>query len=373
MRKQLSFAVLAMCCAISFISCNDDDDAPYVPKPVEISSGAFIVNSGNMSSQISSSITSVDYSAWNASQKVFQTANGRNLGATANDAIVYGDKMYIVVTDENTIEIVNKNTMLSVGTIKTETAMGSDKGTQPRRLAAGNGMVYVSTFAGYVAAIDTTTLAVKNTYQAGSYPEGLAVDGNMLYVANSDYSRGTNPSISYINLQDGSKTELKDPLITNPVGITVINGELYVLDSGMYDASYNQTDAGVRKITSDKKVTKIIDATMMAADKSDIYVVNAPFAMTPVIPTFGVYNTVSGEEKTFTGTSLPFSPSAIGVDPVNDYVFITSYSKDPDTGFAGYNIDGYMNVYKKDGTFFNTFATGVGPAAVTFNTGISYE
>ena len=193
-----------------------------------------------MSSQISGSITSIDYSTQTAAQKVFQAANGRNLGTTPNDALIYGDKMYIVVTGENTVEVVNKNTMVSVGTIKTTEVMGADKGETPRRLAAGNGKIYVSTFKGYVAAIDTASLNLDKIYQAGSYPEGIAIDGNMLYVANSSYGNGQNPSISYINLTDGSVTNLTDPLITNPVGISVIDGTLYVMDSGLYDSNYNQ-------------------------------------------------------------------------------------------------------------------------------------
>ena len=55
MKKFLSFAAIALC--VSFTSCSDDDDN-YVPKPIDVSTGAFIVNSGNMSSQISGSITS---------------------------------------------------------------------------------------------------------------------------------------------------------------------------------------------------------------------------------------------------------------------------------------------------------------------------
>lgn len=371
MKKFLSFAAIALC--VSFASCSDEDDA-YVPKPVDVSTGVFVINSGNQSSQISGSITSIDYKSLTATQKVFQAANGRNLGTTPNDAIIYGEKMYIVVTGENIVEVVNKNDMRSIATIKTADKMGADKGENPRHLASGNGKIYLSTFKGYVAEIDTTSFNIDNIYQAGSYPEGLAVDGNMLYVANSSYGNGTNPSISYINLTDGSVTNLTDPLITNPVGISVIDGNLYVMDSGLYDSNYNQYGAGVKKITADKKVSNIIEATMMAADKNNIYVINAPYSYTsPVTPTYSIYNIASGELKTFIKDNLPFSPSAIGVDPVSGNVFITSYSENPDTGYASYNTDGYINMYDQNGAFIKTFATGVGPTSIVFNTGVVYE
>lgn len=371
MNKFLSFAAIAMC--VSFASCSDEDNT-YVPKPVDVSTGVFVINSGNQSSQISGSITSIDYKSLTATQKVFQAANGRNLGTTPNDAIVYGEKMYIAVTGENTIEVVNKNNMRSIATIKTVETMGADKGESPRHIASGNGKIYVSTYKGYVAQIDTTSFNVDKTYQVGSYPEGLAVNGNMLYVANSSYGNGTNPSISYINLTDGSVSNFTDPLITNPVAISVIDGNLYVMDNGLYDASYNQYGSGVKKITSDKKVTNLIDATMMATDKKNIYVINAPYSSSSsVTPTYSIYNIASGELKTFINDNLPFSPSAIGVDPISGNVFITSYSKNPDTGYASYNTDGYINMYNQDGTFMKTFATGVGPTAIVFNTGIAYE
>lgn len=371
MKKFFSLAAIALC--VSFVSCSDNDD-DYVPKPVDVSTGVFVVNSGNQSSQISGSLTSINYTTLTATQKVFQTANGRNLGNTPNDALVYGDKMYIVVTGENTIEVVNKNNMLSVATVKTIDVMGADKGESPRRLAAGNGKVYFSTFKGYVAEIDTTSYNVDNIYQVGSYPEGLAVDGNMLYVANSSYGSGTNPSISYVNLTDGTVTNLTDPLITNPVSISVIDGNLYVMDSGLYDSSYNQYGAGVKKITADKKVTNLIDATMMAADKNNIYVINAPYSSaSPVTPAYNVYNIASGELKPFITDNLPFSPSAIGVDPVSGNVFITSYSLNPDTGYASYTTDGYVNMYDHTGAFVMKFTTGVGPTAIAFNTGVVYE
>ena len=112
----------------------------------------------------------------------------------------------------------------------------------------------------------------------------------------------------------------------------------------------------------------------MATDKKNIYVINAPYSyVSPVTPTYSVYNIASGEVKTFITDNLPFSPSAIGVDPVNGYVFITSYSKNPDTGYASYTTDGYVNMYKEDGTFVKMFSTGVGPNAIAFNTGVVYD
>jgi hypothetical protein len=51
-----------------------------------------------------------------------------------------------------------------------------------------------------------------------------------------------------------------------------------VLDYGTYTADWSkQMNAGVRKITTDGTVEKVIDATFMGSDGKKIYVVNNPW------------------------------------------------------------------------------------------------
>lgn len=362
----------------TFTSCSDNDDPstpepdPYVPQPVEVSYGAFIINAGSYYSGINGSITSYDYSTNQTAQNVFSTVNGRYLGGTPNDAVIYGTKMYVVSTDEHTVEVVDKTTMRSLGTVKlTETTGGAEKGTQPRHAVAYDGKVFVSTFAGYVAAIDTTSYGVNWVAQAGSYPEGMAVLDGKLYVANSSYGNGVSPSLSEIDLKTYATKTITDEAITNPVALTVVNGTLYILDSGTYDASWNQTGAGVR-MYKDGKVTRVADATMMASYSDRLYLINAPYSYPATTPTYTVYDTTTGTSLEFTKNGVD-SPAAIGVDPVSGLVYITSYNMDADTGYASYTTDGYANVYNQDGSISKKISTGVGPTAIVFNTGVVYE
>lgn len=370
MKKLFGFAILAMC-MFSLTSC-DEDEGSYVPKPMTVSSGAFIVNGGNIYNNIPGSLTYIDYAAQSEKQNVFSNVNGRTLGLTANDALVYGDKMYVVVSDENIVEVIDKNTMVSLKQIKTTDAMGEMEGITPRHIVAGYGFVYVSTYGGYVAKIDTVSLAVKEKYHVGSYPEGMAIEKGKLYVANSDYAQYKNPSLSYINLADCTIKDFKDDDIVNPVDVKVVNGALYVLDNGKYDASFNQVGAGIKKVVNGK-VTHVAEATMMAVYGSKIYIINNPYGASSI--TYGIYDTTSGQVSIFpiSEENKPFSPVAIGVDPVKGDVFITSYKKDPDTGYPHYSADGYVNMYKQDGTFVKKFNTGIYPIAVAFNVGVVYE
>ncbi|MGN1375422.1 MAG: YncE family protein [Prevotella sp.] len=372
MKKILSFAVLAMC-MFTFTACNDDDHASWSADNINSSNGVFIINSGNLSSGISGSVSYYDYNAGSTVLKAFENVNGRALGSTVNDAVVYGSKMYIIVTGENTIEVVNKNTMKSIKQIKTLDAMGSDKGDKPRHGCAKNGVVYITTFSGYVAAIDTTSLTVTRTYQAGSYPEGITVDESFLYVANSDYGNGQNPSISIIDIETGQYGLVKHELITNPIKLALIGESLYILDSGLYDASWNQIGAGV-KVIKNGEVSNVIDATMMAVKGNILYTVNAPYSYPAVTPTYTAYNTQTGTKTTLSlkdsqsNDMTPFSPAEIGADPITGNIFIASYSKNPDTGKANYKENGYVNVYDATGKFLKSFTTGVGPNSIVFNT-----
>lgn len=371
MRKFLSMFAFALMCATGLVSCSDDDDQKDVPAPepgqVTVTDGVFLLNSGNSANNVDGSLTYIG-SDGNVIQNAFSKVNGRSLGITPNDVMVFGTKMYIVVTGENTIEVVDKNTLKSIKQIKTTDLMGTDHGTQPRHITSAGDHVYVSTFAGYVAAIDTVDFKMTDIYQVGSYPEGMAAAGSSLYVVNSDYGYGNNPSISEINLNTGKVTEHNDAMIMNPTAIAEVNGALYFLDYGQYDDSWNQTDAGVRKIAGGN-ITKVADATMMAVNPISgmIYTVNAPYSSEGVAVTYSVYNTATGEAKQFIDGSGIASPAAIAVDPISGDVYIASYSINPETGYADYAANGYVRQYTADGTFVKEYEAGVGPLVFAFN------
>ncbi len=374
MKKFYSSIIMLSMCALALTSCDSSDDTQPQPQPqpqpVEVSNGVFVIGSGNKSAGINGSVTAFNYANDSTILDAFKTVNGREIGRTANDAVVYGSKMYIMVDNENTVEVVDKNTMKSIKQIKTTELMGEDKGKHPRHGIAYNGQVLVSTYDGYVAAIDTADYSLKNTYAAGSYPEGLAVIGDTLYVANSDYSMVANASISKISLTTGEGTLLKDALITNPVSFAVVGNTLYFLDYGTYDASWNQTGAGVRKVEGNT-VTMVAEATMMAATGTKLYIYNAPYGSANA-PTYGVYDTTTSTLTDFTCPDV-FSPAAIAADPVNGYLLVASYQKNPDTGYANYKGNGYVVVYNSDMTKKTRFEIGVGPSAIVFNTGVVYE
>src|SRR3712207_7844774 len=93
-------------------------------------------------------------------------------------------------SQENTIEVVDKTTFKRIKQIKTTELLGADEGKSPRHIVSGYGKVFVSTYGGVVAEIDTVNYSLAKKYTVGKYPEGMLLNGNNLLVANSNYAQG---------------------------------------------------------------------------------------------------------------------------------------------------------------------------------------
>lgn len=369
----LGLAVLLMWTAV-MTSCSDDNDGPETYLQV-YSTGAYVVNSGNMYSKIESSLTAIDYASSTATQNVFKTANGRTLGNTANDGIVYGNKIYLAVDQSNTIEVIDKKTKQSIKQIKTTELLGNAEGAHPRHIIAGGGNVYFTTYGGYVAAVDTTSFALQKKWQVGNYPEGLVFGNHTLYVANSNYGAGGG-NISCINLSNDNVETKNIEGVNNPTGIYYAAGLLYVLDNQYYDASYNAygenalraVDFAVGKSQKVADGNYAVCVTPGAITRTQVvrpyfYVLNAPFGGTPSVSALAAGST---QAQTMTLSEMPVSPCGIFADPLNGHIFVLSYRLG-DKGNPDYNGNGYVVEYDRAGQKQHEYETGVGSCAMFFD------
>src|SRR3712207_6141380 len=169
MKKLFLNLSMFLAAAAAFTSC--DKEGNDTPQLHVYSNGAYVVNAGNKDNKIDGSLTAIDYKSNTAKQKVFLGANGVSLGNTANDGLVYGSKAYIVVDQENTIEVVDKTTFKRIKQIKTTELLGADEGKSPRHIVSGYGKVFVSTFGGVVAEIDTVNFKLVKKYTVGRSEE----------------------------------------------------------------------------------------------------------------------------------------------------------------------------------------------------------
>jgi hypothetical protein len=397
----LSFAVLLMGCAL-FTACGDDDDNNDNQRPVNpqdstnvkptpadsvsndstgkggfaVADGVFVVGSGNSMSNIVGGLTYFDYAQGKATANIFKEVNGRELGVTANDGMVYGSKLYVVVDGENTIEVMDAKTLKSVKQLSTTTLLGEQEGKSPRRIVAKDGCIFVSTFGGYVAVIDTVNFELTAKLEAGSYPEGMAFSGKMLFVANSDYGMGTNPSISIFSTDVQNKSfrkmpiDLKDSLINNPTTLVANGYDLYILCGDTYDpVDYSvKQKGGLRKYTSGNQglgnnVNIVENVSMMAAQGTKLYLILNAY----VQPEYKVLDMTNDQLTSLSINNGVDVPNALAVDPAGNFV-VAGYSKNPDTGYGDYSAAGKAIRYSATGTKMSEFETAVGPSAVFFST-----
>lgn len=371
----LGLAVLLMGTAV-MTSCSDDNDGPETYLQ-EYSTGAYVVNSGNMFGNIESSLTAIDYASSTATQKVFKAANGRSLGNTANDGIVYGNKIYLAVDQSNTIEVIDKKTKQSIKQIKTTDLLGNAEGVHPRHIIADGGKVYFTTYGGYVAAVDTTDFALQKKWQVGSYPEGLVIGNGNLYVANSNYGAGGG-NISCINLANDNVETKNIEGVNNPTSIYYASNVLYVLDNPVYGPAPDYAATGENALRAvsfaEGKSQKVADGnyavcvTPGATTRMDVvrpyfYVLNAPFGGTSSV---SVLVAGSTQPQALTLSEMPVSPCGIFVDPLNGHIFVLSYRLG-DSGYADYNGNGYVVEYDRAGQKLHEYETGVGSCAMFFD------
>lgn len=363
----LGLAVLLMGTAV-MTSCSDDNDGPETYLQ-EYSTGAYVVNSGNMDSNIESSLTAIDYASSTATQNVFKAANGRTLGNTANDGIVYGNKIYLAVDQSNTIEVIDKKTKQSIKQIKTTDLLGNAEGAEPRHIIADGGKVYFTTYGGYVAAVDTTDFALQKKWQVGSYPEGLVIGNGNLYVANSNYAAGGG-NISCINLSN-DKVETKNiEGVNNPISIYYAAGLLYVLDNQYGENSLRTVEFAEGKSQKVADGNYAVCVTPGATTRTDVekvrpyfFVLNAPFGGTPSVSVLAAGST---QAQTMTLSEMPVSPCGIFADPLNGHIFVLSYRLG-DSGYADYNGNGYVVEYDSAGQKQHEYETGLGSCAMFFD------
>lgn len=372
----LGLAVLLMGTAV-MTSCDPAEDYPETYLQV-YSTGAYVVNSGNMYREIVSSLTAIDYASSTATQNVFNTANGRTLGNTANDGIVYGNKIYLAVDQSNTIEVIDKKTKRSIKQIKTTDLLGNAEGVEPRHIIADGGKVYFTTYGGYVAAVDTINFALADKYKVGDYPEGLAIGGSNLYVANSNYGKGGG-NISCIDLSS-KKVETKNiEGVNNPTSIYYASNVLYVLDNPVYGPAPDYATTGENALRAvsfaEGKSQKVADGNYAVCVtpgtttrtpqlvRSYFFVLNAPYGGTPSVSVLAAGST---QPQALTLSEMPVSPCGIFADPLNGHIFVLSY-KMGDKGTPDYNGNGYVVEYDRAGQKQHEYETGVGSCAMFFD------
>ena len=358
MKKIIYRFALVLMGAFVLTSCSDDDNEKLVicPEITNVTDGVYIICEGSYFSGVPGSLSYWDYTTNTMRNNLFVSINGRELGGTPNDALIFGSKMYIATTDENRVEVVDANTVKSLGYIEMP---------QPRKLtSSSDGYVYVTSYEGTVSRVDTTSLSVvAKSEKIGNNLEGITALNGYLYVCNawnSDYTYNTN--VVKLNAPDLSK--VKDIEVrSNPTRIINDGTNIYLQSTG----NYGDIPSALQKIDINDNVTVLTEgATYMAYYANKIYYINSVYDENGnATYSYSVYDLLTGEVTALPVGNEVFSPCAIAVDPNTGVLYISS-NEEGEYGKPSYTEPGYVVAYY-DGAY-TRFYTGVAPTSYVFKT-----
>lgn len=357
-KKNLLFvSALCACMSFSFVGCSDDNEPEIPSLPEQISlNGAYVLNSGNKGSN-NASLSFFDFKTKKVEADLFKKVNGRGLGDTANDMLVYGSKIYIAVYNSNVIEV----TDLQGKSLQQITSVGDP--LQPRSFTCYNGKVYVSLYDGYVARLDTTSLSVETKVKVGRNPEQLAIVNNKLYVANSgglDYntSVGYDKTVSVIDLPT-FKEKNKIEVVTNPVSLLADSqGDVYLISMGNYGDipnTFQIIDSETDEVTT---ITET-NATEFAAMGNKFYMIYSQYDVDwnqtiSYISYDAINEKVISSNFITDGTTIK-KPYKMGADTPTNYIFVTE---------SDYTNSGDVYTFNPAGQLQFKFEVGLNPVKV---------
>jgi len=341
----------AMCAAVVFTSCSDDDEkkGPIV-EPFS-KAGIYVLNEGSYN-QNNAGLTVKYAESGEVVPDRFQV-NGRGLGELGQDMIVYGSHIYIAVSGSEVIEVTD---LTGVSVKQVKPAEGT---IQPRYMAAHNGKVYITSFDGYVARLDTTSLTIEDKVQVGHNPENIVVVNNKLYVANSGgmgYATGDyDKTVSVIDIPSFTETK-KIEVVFNPCNMVVDSeGDIYLVSMGDYTPAAPNTLQKIDTSTDEVSSISIANATQLAIANDKIYMIYSQYGQDK--PTFYVYDAINETIITdaFIAEDIVDSPYKISADVVTGNVYITS---------SNYTTNGDVYEFNAAGSLIQSFETGMNPSKV---------
>ena len=335
-------------------SCEAEDNNPVQTNSGDYSNGFFVLNEG-LFGEGNSTISFVAPSSNEMEHKIFHEVNGVDLGDTASDIGFYEDLAFIVVNVSNSIEVVDKNSFVSLATITSDLK-------NPRKIAFLNGMAYVTNWGegsnpddDFVAVFDTETFQLITTIPVEEGPEDILVEGERIFVSHQG-GWNFNNKISVIL---GNAIEKIIEVGDVPNSLSAEGGSLWVSNAG-YPDWFGETAGSISRIDlATLEVDKIFSNASASWHPTNLVVKNGTvyYTVGTEVFSFGV-----GEESlpSVALFNMPEVENFYGFKLHDAKVFATSASAD----FTG---DGKLYVYDAaTGNLQQTFDTGINPNGIFF-------
>ncbi len=351
----LAFAVLA-----GFTSCSDDDEWNTTgggKVEMESSDRAFILNEGSMNKN-NSNIIYFDWASGKVNPTcVFTQQNGRQLGDTGNDIItVDGNKIVVAVNVSNYITLLNGYGVQtdSISFAKKHAALG-----QVRSVDEENGMLYVTSYGGYVSRIRIVgdKLQFVDSLKVGDRPEDVVAHDGKLYVTLQGQNYNDN-RLAVVN--SDFKTITYSTIMQDPAKVYEDGDNIYVTGFG---ASYDNP-WGVYSTTTGK-YTQLGNASAVDVSNGVVYCANSvtnrtTYATTTTMYTYDAKTGATNKDffKNAPAELASTSVYSISVNPYDGRIYVAT---------SDYMTDGKVYVFNAQGNYEREFSSyGLNPHKIVF-------
>ncbi len=301
---------------------------------------------------------------------------GVTTGSAPNQILLKDNSLFIVNSMDNAIQKIE----LTDGPTETNPFVSLPEGSNPYFMTIdSNNELFVTNLMGnsYTRVkLDTpklTTTASFSDDQAFKAPEGIAVDDNNIFIANADYTTDenwvttyNNGFLSIINKADDKFSKKIDTTQKNPQRIFILNGKLYVINSGIveFDANYigypksdsgidildlSDIDAGFTNVKipfTDGKLSGFAGAYTLSDDNNNLFLASG------TAPELYLYDI--NAKAMLRNTDNPIvidtfdTPTSVmlNLTTVENYLFVTNFNND--TLYVLDTADNYKVVVKAD-------------------------
>lgn len=357
-------------------SCREDiyiypsESTPVAPGRSGEIVGFYLLNEGNMGSN-RASIDFFEETSGTYIRNIYSERNPsavKELGDVGNSMIIYGSKLYAMINCSHKVEVMDAASAKRIGQIDIPNC----------RFAAGEGhYIYVSSYVspvqadptaprGAVFKVDTLSLKIVDRVEVGYQPEELAIVNGKIYVANSGGYRAPNydRTVSVIDI-DAFKVTGNIDVGINLNHISVDRrGLLYVTsrgDNGNTPPSLYVVDPVQEKTIShiDIPVSKIA----ISGDSAYYYGTERNEIAGYIRQSYGIINLTTSQtvetsifkNPTVESIKMPYD---IAIHPETGDIFLTDA--------RNYVSSGRLHCFDKEGNLKWSQKTGDIPADIVF-------
>lgn len=343
-KLRANFLVALFASTALFMSCDDNESKPKG----DFEKGVFVVNEGNFTAG-DGSVTFFNPDSKTATADIFGLVNdGLALGDVVQSMTIAGDEAYIVVNNDNKVEITNAYTFETIHTI-TDVKL-------PRYFATANGKGYLTEWvsfseSGRVSVIDLKTHAVTKTITTDFGSENLITVGAKIFVSNNF----TN-TISVIN--SSTDAVVKTIEVASSPGEFVVDAQnkLWVICGGDYkenNGALVQIDPATEAVVKTIELTRNVPVKLSTDKTKNFLYFYAGKSVYKV-------STSATTEPTAALLTESNASSFYGMDVDSNNGVI--YIGDP----KGFVSNGTVYRYTLEGSFIDSFTAGKAPNGFVF-------